>query len=85
MSGKKMTMGVIIGNRGFFPDQLAKSGREEMIQALAKAGMDCVVLRSRRQQARRGRDSRGSQALRGVVPEKSRKDRWRDRLAAELR
>jgi len=44
MPEKKMTMGVIIGNRGFFPDQLAKSGREEMIQALAKAGMDCVVL-----------------------------------------
>jgi len=34
MSAKKMTMGVIIGNRGFFPDQLAKSGREE-IAALA--------------------------------------------------
>ncbi len=44
MSGKKMTMGVIVGNRGFFPDQLAKSGREEMIQALTKAGMDSVVL-----------------------------------------
>jgi L-fucose isomerase-like protein len=44
MSQKKMTMGVIIGNRGFFPDQLAKSGREEMIQALAKSGMDCIVL-----------------------------------------
>src|SRR4030088_3335410 len=44
MAAKKMTMGVIIGNRGFFPDQLAKVGREEMIQALAKAGMDCVVL-----------------------------------------
>jgi L-fucose isomerase-like protein len=44
MSEKKMTMGVIIGNRGFFPDQLAKSGREEMIQALAKAGIDAVVL-----------------------------------------
>src|SRR5215813_9102486 len=44
MSQKKMTMGVIIGNRGFFPDQLAKSGREEMIQALAKAGIDSVVL-----------------------------------------
>ena len=40
---RKMTMGVIIGNRGFFPDQLAKSGRDEMIQALGKAGMDCVV------------------------------------------
>src|ERR1700749_3869724 len=44
MAAKKMTMGVIIGNRGFFPDQLAKSGREEMIQALAKAGVDSVVL-----------------------------------------
>ena len=44
MSEKKMTMGVIIGNRGFFPDHLAKSGREEMIQVLAKAGMDSVVL-----------------------------------------
>ena len=41
---KKMTMGVIIGNRGFFPDQLAKTGRQEMIQALAKAGIDCIVL-----------------------------------------
>jgi L-fucose isomerase-like protein len=44
MNKKKMTMGVIIGNRGFFPDHLAKSGRDEMMQALAKAGMDCVVL-----------------------------------------
>ena len=44
MAQKKMTMGVIIGNRGFFPDQLAKAGREEMIQTLAKAGIDCVVL-----------------------------------------
>jgi L-fucose isomerase-like protein len=35
---------VIVGNRGFFPDQLAKSGREEIIQALSKAGIDSVVL-----------------------------------------
>jgi L-fucose isomerase-like protein len=41
---KMMTMGLIVGNRGFFPDQLAKSGREEMIQVLTKAGMDVVVL-----------------------------------------
>ena len=39
-----MTFGVIVGNRGFFPDHLAKTGREEMIQALQKAGMDAVVL-----------------------------------------
>jgi L-fucose isomerase-like protein len=44
MAQKKMTMGVVIGNRGFFPDHLAKSGREEMIQALAKAGIDSIVL-----------------------------------------
>jgi len=41
---RKMTMGVIVGNRGFFPDHLAKSGREEMLQALQKAGMDAIVL-----------------------------------------
>ncbi len=33
-----------MGNRGFFPDHLAKTGREEMIQTLQKAGMDAVVL-----------------------------------------
>jgi len=44
MANKKMTMGVIIGNRGFFPDHLAKTGREEMLQALEQAGMNAVVL-----------------------------------------
>ncbi len=39
-----MTMGLIVGNRGFFPDHLAKSGREEMLRALASAGMDVVAL-----------------------------------------
>jgi L-fucose isomerase-like protein len=41
---KKMTMGLIVGNRGFFPDHLAKSGREEMIQVLQKANFDVVTL-----------------------------------------
>jgi L-fucose isomerase-like protein len=44
MSQKKMTMGVIVGNRGFFPDQLAKTGREEIIKTLNQAGIDSVVL-----------------------------------------
>jgi L-fucose isomerase-like protein len=44
MSHKQMTMGIIIGNRGFFPDHLAKTGREEMMRAIEKAGMECVVL-----------------------------------------
>ncbi len=41
---ERMTMGVIVGNRGFFPDHLAKSGRDEMIEALRNACMDVVVL-----------------------------------------
>jgi L-fucose isomerase-like protein len=41
---RKMTMGVIVGNRGFFPHHLAETGREEMIQALQQAGMGVVVL-----------------------------------------
>ena len=44
MSAKKMTMGVIVGNRGFFPDHLAKSGREEILRVLAAAGIDAVAL-----------------------------------------
>src|SRR5436305_6981812 len=43
MATKKMTMGVIVGNRGFFPDHLAKTGREEIISTLQKAGIDVVA------------------------------------------
>jgi L-fucose isomerase-like protein len=43
-SRKKMTYGLIVGNRGFFPDHLAKSGREEMLRVLAQAGVDVVAL-----------------------------------------
>src|SRR5246127_5029318 len=41
---KQMTMGVIVGNRGFFPGHLATSGRLEMIAALEAAGVKPVVL-----------------------------------------
>jgi L-fucose isomerase-like protein len=44
MPQKKMTMGLIVGNRGFFPDHLAKTGREEMLRVLGSAGMDVVAL-----------------------------------------
>ena len=39
-----MTFGVIVGNRGFFPDHLAKSGREQMIGTLEKAGHTAICL-----------------------------------------
>jgi L-fucose isomerase-like protein len=44
MAAQRMTMGLIVGNRGFFPDHLAKTGREEMLRVLGAAGMDVVAL-----------------------------------------
>src|SRR5271167_3391010 len=44
MPTKKMTMGMIVGNRGFFPDHLAKTGREEMLRALEAGGVEVVAL-----------------------------------------
>ncbi len=38
-----MNIGLIVGNRGFFPDHLAKSGREEMLAVLAKAGVNAIA------------------------------------------
>ena len=42
--GRQMTMGVVVGNRGFFPSHLATSGRLEMIAALEAAGVKPIVL-----------------------------------------
>ena len=44
MTNGKMTFGIIVGNRGFFPGHLAQSGRTEMIAALEKAGHNAVVV-----------------------------------------
>jgi L-fucose isomerase-like protein len=41
---KQMTMGVLVGNRGFFPSHLATSGRLEIIAALEAAGIQPIVL-----------------------------------------
>lgn len=37
-----VTFGLIVGNRGFFPDHLARTGREEMLAALSGAGYGVV-------------------------------------------
>jgi len=39
-----MTLGLIVGNRGFFPDHLAKSGREDMLAVLERAGVRVIAL-----------------------------------------
>lgn len=40
----KTTFGVIVGNRGFFPDILAKQGRKDILAVLKGSGYDCVAL-----------------------------------------
>jgi len=40
----KPTLGVIIGNRGFFPDHLCNSGRQEILRVLEEEGVKAVIL-----------------------------------------
>ncbi len=40
----KMTFGLLVGNRGFFPDALAEEGRTFMMALLKKLGYNTVVL-----------------------------------------
>jgi L-fucose isomerase-like protein len=41
---RRTTLGVIVGNRGFFPKHLVKTGHEEIRKVLKDAGYGCVVL-----------------------------------------
>lgn len=41
---KQMTFGLVVGNRGFFPGHLVKTGREEILTALKKSGYDVIAL-----------------------------------------
>ena len=39
----RATFGLIVGNRGFFPDHLARTGREDMIAVLESAGIRAIT------------------------------------------
>ncbi len=41
---KQITLGLIVGNRGFFPEHLCKSGRQQMIDALKRQGIRTIAL-----------------------------------------
>src|SRR5207244_12687138 len=43
-SNPAMVLGILVGNRGFFPDHLARSGRQEMIAALHAQGIKPILL-----------------------------------------
>jgi len=40
----KTTLGVIVGNRGFFPDHLCETGRREILRVLEEEGLGIVIL-----------------------------------------
>jgi len=44
MSMEQATLGVIIGNRGFFPDHLCETGRTEILNVLEQEGIKAIVL-----------------------------------------
>ncbi|MCL4396408.1 MAG: fucose isomerase, partial [Chloroflexi bacterium] len=41
---KEPMLGVIVGNRGFFPDHLAEQGRKTILKVLAEEGIRAVAL-----------------------------------------
>ena len=41
---KEMTLGVLVGNRGFFPNHLVEEGRKEVLAVLAQEGFKTVAL-----------------------------------------
>src|SRR5690606_23731546 len=41
---KKMTLGVIVGNRGFFPSHLCEEGRKTILRVLEEEGFEAVIL-----------------------------------------
>lgn len=40
----KVTLGLIVGNRGFFPSHLCQSGRETILQVLQEEGIEVIAL-----------------------------------------
>ncbi len=91
------TLGVMIGNRGFFPDALAREGREEVLRTLEAAGYKTVCLTPEEtkhgavetlQEARKCADlfkqhSGGDRRHRGVAAQFRRRARGGQRAAHE--
>ncbi|MBV9731405.1 MAG: fucose isomerase, partial [Verrucomicrobia bacterium] len=43
-SEQKIVLGVIVGNRNFFPDNLITQGRQDILSVLNEQGIDPVIL-----------------------------------------
>ncbi len=43
LNARPVTLAVIVGNRGFFPDHLARDGRAVILEVLAEAGIRAII------------------------------------------
>ena len=41
---QSITLGIIVGNRNFFPDVLVSEGRRDVLEVLAERGIEPVIL-----------------------------------------
>ncbi len=41
---RTITLGVIVGNRDFFPDLLVTQGRRDVLEVLAERGIEAIIL-----------------------------------------
>jgi len=44
MTPERLAIGLVVGNRGFFPGHLVETGRRDMLSALERAGFEVVAL-----------------------------------------
>ena len=73
---KPVTLGVIVGNRGFFPDHLCKAGRETILRILEEEGIQVVALDEQATKFGSIFTLEDLTKMRRPVPQAPRRDRW---------
>ena len=82
---KPVTLGLIVGNRGFFPSHLCETGREEMIQTTGRRRLQGHRTGAGGYSLRQRREPGGCAQVRRPVRRTSQGDRRRAGDAAQLR
>ena len=85
LATKPVTLGLIVGNRGFFPAHLCDTGRTTILKVLEKEGFNVVALTPEESHLRLHREPRRSPQVRRPLPRPPQRDRRRAGHAAQLR
>ena len=79
------TLGVLVGNRGFFPAELCEQGRKVVLSVLKEEGFEAVALGPKDTKLRLRGNPVGREEVRGAVQGQPGEDRRNPRDAPELR